>query len=168
MELIGVIDKEEYSITVEQQDEHHYQVTIDGRVYVVDCLETMPHVYSLIHSQHSYEARIHRDPQKDACHIHFDKDSYKVQMFDPMARLLEGAGGRGQSGAATLEAPMPGMVQRLLVKEGDTVEEEQGLVVLVAMKMENELGSPKAGVVKQILVKDGDSVEGSAPLVIVE
>jgi biotin carboxyl carrier protein len=63
---------------------------------------------------------------------------------------------------------MPGKVIAILVAEGDTVEKGQGLVIVEAMKMENEVRCPIAGEVKEIKVKQGDTVEGGVPLVIVE
>jgi biotin carboxyl carrier protein len=64
--------------------------------------------------------------------------------------------------------PMPGKVIAVLVSEGDTVEKGQGLVIVEAMKMENEVRSPIAGAVKEIKVKPGETVEGGAVLVVVE
>jgi biotin carboxyl carrier protein len=71
-------------------------------------------------------------------------------------------------GEQRVMAPMPGRVVRVLVKAGDTVAARQGLVVVEAMKMENELGSPKAGVVKEIAVTEGVSVEAGRLLVVIE
>jgi biotin carboxyl carrier protein len=63
---------------------------------------------------------------------------------------------------------MPGKVIAILVSEGDAVEKGQGLVIVEAMKMENEVRSPIAGAVKEIRVKQGDTVEGGTALVVVE
>jgi biotin carboxyl carrier protein len=72
------------------------------------------------------------------------------------------------SGVQRILAPMPGRVVRVLVKPGDAVEVRQGLVVVEAMKMENELTSPKAGTVKEVHVAEGVSVEAGKLLVVVE
>lgn len=69
------------------------------------------------------------------------------------------------AGPVPLKAPMPGLITRLLVAPGDTVTEGQGLVVMEAMKMENELRSPSAGTVKAIAAKPGTAVEKGAVLV---
>jgi biotin carboxyl carrier protein len=63
---------------------------------------------------------------------------------------------------------MPGKVVKVLVKVGDEVKEGQGLVVVEAMKMENELKSPKAGKVVELPAKEGTAVEINAKLVVVE
>lgn len=69
------------------------------------------------------------------------------------------------SGEGVVTAPMPGKILRVLVNEGDGVTVGQGLLVLEAMKMENEIPSPKDGVVKRILVKEGDTVDTGQPLI---
>jgi biotin carboxyl carrier protein len=72
------------------------------------------------------------------------------------------------AGPQRVVAPMPGRVVRVLVKPGEDVAERQGLVVVEAMKMENELGAPKAGRVREVAVTEGASVEAGRLLVVVE
>jgi biotin carboxyl carrier protein len=80
-----------------------------------------------------------------------------------------GAGGPAvPAGEQRVTAPMPGRVLRVLVKTGDVVAERQGLVVVEAMKMENEIGSPKAGRVKEVAVSEGLSIEAGRLLAVVE
>jgi len=82
-----------------------------------------------------------------------------------------GLGARGQhDGSAPVQivAPMPGRVAKVLVKVGDTVSTRQGVVVVEAMKMENELRSPKAGIVVDVRVVEGARVDARAVLVVVE
>jgi biotin carboxyl carrier protein len=76
--------------------------------------------------------------------------------------------GRGGQGAGLVKSPMPGRVVKVLVKEGDAVLAGQPLVVVEAMKMENELGAERDGVVKKIFVSPGATVEGGARLLEVE
>jgi biotin carboxyl carrier protein len=71
-------------------------------------------------------------------------------------------------GVQEINSSMPGKIIKILVAEGDEVEQGQGLVVVEAMKMENEIKSPKAGVVKKVGVKEGEAVEAGALLVVVE
>jgi len=77
-------------------------------------------------------------------------------------------GGPAKTGVQKIKAPMPGRVVRILVKVGDEVELKQGVVVVEAMKMENELGAPKAGRVKEIAVAEGQSVEAGRVLIVIE
>ena len=86
------------------------------------------------------------------------------------ARRFRRKSGAGPSAAGEhrITAPMPGRVLRVLVKPGDEVAVRQGVVVVEAMKMENEIRSPKAGRVKEVAVADGQSVESGRLLVVVE
>ena len=74
----------------------------------------------------------------------------------------------GRDGVQSVTAPMPGRVVRILVSPGDTVAARQGVVVVEAMKMENELRSPKAGTVREVSVTTGTSVEAGRVLVVIE
>ncbi|HVA87417.1 MAG TPA: biotin/lipoyl-containing protein, partial [Candidatus Saccharimonadales bacterium] len=86
----------------------------------------------------------------------------------PWGRRAGHADGAGISGPQRLVAPMPGKVVRVLVAPGDTVKARQPLVVVEAMKMENELRSPKDGVVRDVKVGEGMSVEAGSLLAVVE
>ena len=79
------------------------------------------------------------------------------------AASLRGRGARASDGVVT--SPMPGKVVKVLVEEGATVAEGAPIVVVEAMKMENELLAPRAGTVQKVFVQPGDAVEGGARLV---
>jgi biotin carboxyl carrier protein len=83
------------------------------------------------------------------------------------ARRDRGAGA-GEEGRRLLKAVMPGRIVRVLVHPGEKVTRGQGIIVVEAMKMENELASPKDGTVTGILVSESDRVESGAPLVVIE
>jgi pyruvate carboxylase subunit B len=92
-------------------------------------------------------------------------DDVVVEVLDPLTALLEGgAAGAARRRSQQVRAYMPGRVVALLVAEGDAVTAGQGLVVLEAMKMQNEIVAEHAGVVKRIHVAAGESVDGGAPL----
>jgi biotin carboxyl carrier protein len=74
---------------------------------------------------------------------------------------------QGASGPRRIVAPMPGRVVKVLVKPGDAVDARQGLVVVEAMKMENELRAPGAGTVTEVAVREGASVEANTVLVVI-
>ena len=98
-----------------------------------------------------------------------DGRNYRVNLMDERRVRTSGAvdASRAQ-GRQTVSVPMPGKVIAILIAEGDLVEKGQGLVIVEAMKMENEVRSPIAGAVKEIKVKPGDTVEGGATLLFVE
>lgn len=94
-------------------------------------------------------------------------EAFSVEVIDPRRR----SAGRGQGGGAqsgVMKAAMPGKVVKVLVTEGGSVAKDQPVLVIEAMKMENELRAPRDGVVRQISVSEGDAVETKAPLLVIE
>ena len=94
-------------------------------------------------------------------------ERFEIEVQDDRAKQIEALTGAGHRGAVggVVKAPMPGLVVRVEVSRGQTVAAGQGLVVVEAMKMENELRAQTRGIVEQIHVKAGDRVEKGAPLV---
>lgn len=91
-----------------------------------------------------------------------------VVMIDGRRRRPGGDAGSHSAGEQPVVAPMPGRIVRVLVSEGDEVKARQGVVVVEAMKMENELRSPKAGRVRSVGVTPGTLVEAGRVLVVIE
>lgn len=96
----------------------------------------------------------------------------QVSHFDVVderqSQLRAASGGFEAEGKQTLVSPMPGKVVKVFVKVGDVVTEGQGLVVVEAMKMENELKAVRAGTVTEVVAKEGQAVENGAKLLVVE
>jgi biotin carboxyl carrier protein len=89
----------------------------------------------------------------------------EVEVLDPLTHLArKSRGGDAAGGRQQVRAMMPGLVKEVLVEEGAEVTAGQGVVVLEAMKMENEIGAEAAGVVSKIFVEPGEHVEGGEPL----
>jgi acetyl/propionyl-CoA carboxylase alpha subunit len=93
--------------------------------------------------------------------------AFSVDIFDPRAMRTRKTGGAGE-GRQNIAAMMPGKVVRVLVAEGDTVEAGQGLVVVEAMKMQNEMKSPKAGRVIEVKAKPDATVAAGQVLLVIE
>jgi pyruvate carboxylase subunit B len=110
---------------------------------------------------------VRRRAGRGAYTLWIDGFSYEVEALDERTRTIRDltAAAAGPAGPVPLLAPMPGLVVRVNVKAGDTVEAGQGLIVMEAMKMENELRAHGAGVVKAVRVAPGDAVEKGAVLV---
>jgi biotin carboxyl carrier protein len=93
---------------------------------------------------------------------------YEFAIEDPRALQGRGGAGEGGSGPRSVKAPMPGRVVRVLVAEGDEVEAMQGVVVIEAMKMQNELKVPRAGRISRVAVTPDTTVEAGQILIVVE
>jgi biotin carboxyl carrier protein len=99
--------------------------------------------------------------------VHVDGVPVEVEIARPMARR-GGQGPHDHAGPQKIAAPMPGKIVKVLVRAGDRVEPRQGLVVVEAMKMENELRSRAAGTVTEVRAIEGSSVDAGAILIVVE
>jgi len=167
MPFIAKLGEQDYSIEIEEVGKSLYRVAVEGNEFLVDGKKTGRTNYSLIVDNRSFEIEV--DNTEDEYRVLVDGRNYHIHLVDER-RMLVGGGQSGiqLQGRQKVSVPMPGKVIAVLVSEGDKVEKGQGLVIVEAMKMENEVHSPIAGEVKEIKVKPGDTVEGGAVLVIVE
>jgi biotin carboxyl carrier protein len=153
---------------------HGYEVTVDGRRHLVDAAHLGPTAWSLLvrdgdeSRMRSVEATVVPRAASSGFDVHIDGFHIPVHLKSGAGRSTRGDGGSRESGPECVSAPMPGKVLRVLVKSGDPVTVRQGLVVVEAMKMENELRATREGKVRDVLVKEGQSVEAGTALVVVE
>jgi biotin carboxyl carrier protein len=128
-------------------------------------LEAEPGIYSVLLDGRSFEARIERTAEAWAVTIGGRR--FEIEVVDPR-RLIRGARGLGKEGRQRVTAPMPGRVVRVLVQQGEAVEAGQGIAVIEAMKMQNELKAPKAGRVASLSIREGAAVAAGDVLAEVE
>lgn len=144
-----------------------WQASLEGRSGVTaDVAEIAPNVFSVLISGRSHEVYV--TPSSGAqLQLHTGGLEFLAEVIDPRSWRGRRHGGAEAEGCQQILAPMPGKVVRLLVKAGDTVEAGQGLLVVEAMKMQNEIRSPKSGKVERILVAEGQAVNAGEVLCIV-
>jgi biotin carboxyl carrier protein len=143
-------------------DQERVRSSIDGRVVEADAVEVSPGTYSILIDGKSFEARV--EPNATGLRVHVNGREYLFAIRDPRQwRRYRGATAEAE-GRQKLVAPMPGKVIRLLVKAGDAVEAGQGLMVVEAMKMQNEVRSPKSGTVEKLAVSPGQTVNAGDTL----
>jgi pyruvate carboxylase subunit B len=153
--------------------EEEIEVVIDGDAVLVAgtertaVLESAPssplHVLKIAGEVHRVVA--HRGAQRGQFTVWVAGHRFEVEALDERRRAIRKLTGAGKvAGPAHVMAPMPGLIVRVTVSEGDPVKAGQGVVVMEAMKMENELRAPAAGVVKRVLAKPGMAVEKGAML----
>lgn len=104
----------------------------------------------------------------DEKHHYVSVDGYLFTFDKPQEEESEFAGAANDANSETIITPMPGSVVKVLVEEGQQVEEGQGLIIVEAMKMESTLYASISGVVAEVNVKQGDQVDSDVPLIIVE
>jgi biotin carboxyl carrier protein len=121
-----------------------------------------PGIFSILIDGRSYQATVLAPGT-----IQVNGRIFSVEVFDPR-ELRQRSSTSGSQGRQNIAAPMPGKVVRLLVSAGDLVEARQGLIVVEAMKMQNEMKSPKAGTVVEVKTKEGATVTAGEILVVIE
>lgn len=167
MAFIGRLGERTYTVEIEEIGKSVYRVAVDGSEFIVDGKKTGRNNYSLIVDNRSFEVDV--DSTEDEYRVLVDGRSYHVDLVDERRVRLGGIqSGIQLQGRQKVSVPMPGKVIAVLVSEGDEVEKGQGLVIVEAMKMENEVRSPIDGSVAQVNVKAGDAVEAGALLLVVE
>ena len=161
---IGDINKD-YEVEV-HEDDGGFKVVIDGLEHKVDFYKSGDNLYSIIIDNVNYEVDIAEKDNKYEILRH--GDLFCVEILDELKKMIKERGESTLSGRQVIEAQMPGVIQKVLVKEEDEVKTGDPLLVLIAMKMENEITAPKDGVVQEILVKENETVSNGDKLIIVE
>ncbi len=159
------------TISIERATAERFRVSVDGRAQLFDATRVGSFGFSLLfdgadRSSHEIQVAPGRAPGEMLVGI--DGKSVVVVVNGRRTGPAGADGDAHSRGEQAVVAPMPGRVVRLLVANGDEVSARQPIVVVEAMKMENELRAPKAGHVKEIAVKPGESVEAGRVLAVIE
>jgi biotin carboxyl carrier protein len=153
-----------------------WQVTVDGRTVEIDSeqlagvRQVEAGVYSVLLEGASYEIRIHSSPPgspQAGMMASVAGRQFAVEVGNPRDASRSSRTALG-SGRQNVTAPMPGKVVRILVATGDNVETSQGLVVVEAMKMQNELKAARPGRVIEIRAREGETVGAGDVLLVLE
>lgn len=150
-----------------QQERDKLGVSLDGRDFPADVLRIAPHHYSMLLDGRHYEVDVLE--MEEASVVLVNGQPFRVEIRRERGRQGGPQRGKGedQTSQQSVIAPMPGKVVKLLVKPGDVVREGDGIVVVEAMKMENELKAPVAGTVAEIRTQEGKAVNGGDVLVVI-
>lgn len=151
---------------IRDADGNGWRVTLNGKACSADAQWVEPNILSLLIAGKSY--RILYDPRSDGTAMMLDARRIPYSVADPRSLRSRLKVGAAQTGARSITAPMPGRIVRILVQQGDSVEAHQGLLVMEAMKMQNELKSPNAGTVMRILVESNATVQPGQVLLVIE
>ena len=154
-------------VELREIDDNVYDLSIDGKTVRCDIAKSVRTVYSVIEEGHQYEVMI----DERAAHgfdVQIAGRLFHLDVVDERSKIFAEQAKKSAQGKQVIEAQMPGKVVKLNIAVGDTVKEKQPLMVVEAMKMENDIASPIAGVVTKIHVTTGDSVENGSKLITVE
>jgi len=168
MRLTAEIAGERHELDIRQEGSR-VTAEIGGRVYELEMSAPRPGVYLLLAGGRVYECRVdHPGNNREAAEVAIGRDAYAVTLADPKRLRGAQASGAHAHGTSEIVAPMPGKVVRVLVEAGAEVEAGAGVVVVEAMKMQNEMKSPKAGKVTAVNVREGATVNAGDVLAVVE
>ena len=166
MKLKAHIGEREEEIVI-NRDGERVVAQVGDRVYDLQLRELQPDSYLFFLDTEVHECRV-TPRARETFDVSIRGRSYAVTLVDPK-RLRSGENSdRHHHGVAQLLAPMPGKVVRVQTEAGASVEKGAGVVVVEAMKMQNEMKSPRAGVVVSINVKPGDTVNAGDVLAVIE
>ena len=146
-----------------ERDANRWRISLDGEPVDADAVEIAPNNFSVLLNGKSHEILVTPSPNGtltlQAAHREFI-----AEVIDPRAWRGRRHGLLEAEGRQQVLAPMPGKIVRVLVQVGERVEAGQGLLVVEAMKMQNEIRSPKSGTVDRLLVKEGQPVNAGEVL----
>ncbi len=140
-----------------------YRILLDGKQVEADAVQVAPYTISVLLNGESFEVHV-SDSMDGRLKLQAGPHEFMAQVEDPRAWRGRRHGAVEVEGRQQIVAPMPGKVIRILAKPGDKVEAKQGLAVIEAMKMQNEIRSPKGGTIERVLVKEGQIVSAGEVL----
>jgi biotin carboxyl carrier protein len=160
-----VVDGERYRLELNRTDAG-WQCRLNGLELNLNAVLVQPNLLSVLIDGKAYE--VHRDYAGTGSHLYVGARRYAAELYDARSFLGRKQGARLESGARKVIAPMPGKVVRILASEKTEVQAGQGIVVVEAMKMQNEIKSPKNGTLQKLAVGEGAAVNAGDVLAIVE
>ena len=155
-------------VKVNESAPNRFTVALEDREYEVDFLEPQRNIFSLIIDGRSFEVDVDVEDNSDDFAIVIKGDPYEIEMVEEKKKKLAMKLSKGASGRQDIKSPMAGNVRQVLVKPGDKVAAGQVLLILEAMKMENEIKSPIEGIVGSVTAREGVAVASGDPLCVVE
>jgi len=167
MRYLATIDGHEHEIEIEELAADSFAIRFGKNRFEADLRKLGPASFSVIVDNRSFDFDVARDGEDTV--VASRSRSTRLTIADPARRAARAARKRRElSGRVEIKSAMPGRIVNVLVAPGDTVKAEQGIVVVEAMKMENEVKSPKAGKVVEVKVVAGQAVEKGQLMMVIE
>lgn len=159
------------TVEIEALGAGEFRARLDGQTAPADAVETGAGSYSILLAGQAFDARVTPEGpgenEDNDLLVRCAGREFRVQVRDPRSWRADRRGALEAAGPQQVLAPMPGKVVRVLVAAGETVEAGRGLVVVEAMKMQNEIRAPKSGTVERVLVAEGQVVRAQEALVVI-
>jgi len=167
MKYTAILNDQEKEIEINRLDHHNFQVIVDGHPHQVDARYCSSDWLSILIDNTSHDISFNMD-QEDV-ELSFRNQTFNITVLDERKmRMRRVRSDLDISGPEVIKTSMPGKVVKVLVKEGDTVDSGTGVIIIEAMKMENEIQCRNTGVVKAVHVQAGQTVESDVALIEIE
>ncbi|WP_333647061.1 acetyl-CoA carboxylase biotin carboxyl carrier protein subunit [Candidatus Binatus sp.] len=167
MRYLATLGGQEHEIEIEELAADSFAIRFGKDRFEADLRRVGPLSFSVIIDNRSFDFDVARDGEETV--VASRSGSTRLTVADPARRAARAAGKRRElSGRVEIKSAMPGRVINVLVAPGDEVKAEQGIIVVEAMKMENEVKAPKAGKVVEVKVVPGQAVEKGQLMIIIE
>lgn len=167
MAYIATLGDQTHTIEVQELEaDHLYRIVIDGKERIVDGRQLSAHMYSLLVEDQSFTIDV--TEKDDQYTVSCEGKTFQFSLLDERRALRPGEGGSSGVGDTEVRSLMPGKIVEILVSVGDEVEQDQGVLIMEAMKMENEVRASTTGTVTAILVAEGQAVEAGELLLELE
>jgi len=168
MKLIAEQNNERREIELTKNDTN-LTAEIDGKKYEVEVSEPEPNVYLLKHENKIYQIFVApNNKPSEPFAVTVGSHNFEIKIFDPKRLRGTDAESGQTAGASEIKTAMPGKVVRVLAEVGAEVGAGDGVIIVEAMKMQNEMKSPKDGVIKEIRFAEGATVNAGDILVVIE
>lgn len=162
MKLQAAIGDEKHEVEI-KRDGDKVRARVDDREYNLEASEVEPNVFLLKHDNRIYQ--IYVAPNG---FVNVGAHQLEITLTDPKRLRGASAAGAGADGASEIKTAMPGKLVRVLVEAGTEIKQGEPVLVVEAMKMQNEMKSPKDGIVKEIRFAEGATVNAGDVLAIIE
>jgi biotin carboxyl carrier protein len=167
MRYLATLDGQDHEIEIEELAADSFSIRFGENSFQADLRKVGPVSFSVIVDNRSFDFDVARDGDETV--VASRSGSTRLTVADAARRTVRASGKRREvSGRVEIKSAMPGRVVNVLVAVGDEVKDNQGIIVVEAMKMENEVKSPKAGKVVDVKVAAGQAVEKGQLMIVIE
>ena len=168
MKLTAELDNQKHTVEI-KRDGLHLTADVDGRSYEIEVSEPESNLWLFKHENKIYQIFVSPNERTgEPFAVSVGNRHYEIKISDP--KRLRGSNGADASadGASEIKTAMPGKLVRVLVETGAAIKKGDGVLIVEAMKMQNEMKSPKDGIVKEIRFKEGATVNAGDVLAVIE
>jgi biotin carboxyl carrier protein len=167
MKYTAILNDKERELEITRLDQHKYRVIVDGEEHEVDARDCGPDLLSVLIDNVSHDISYSNDDT--AFQLNFRNPYFNIEVLDERRMRMRRVRSELElSGPEVIKTSMPGKVVKILVEPGREVEPGSGVIIIEAMKMENEIRCRNGGIIKEVHVEVGQTVEGGITLIEIE